>query len=68
MNPSTDAARMEQLVTTMSNRIATITRALGTWVQDAPRDLQQIEQHVLRLVKGMRQISDHSLRQPERLL
>ena len=53
MNPSTDAARMEQLVTTMSNRIATITHALGTWVQDAPRDLQQIEQHVLRLVKDL---------------
>lgn len=51
MHPSTDAARLEQLLTTMTDHITRITRPLGSWVQEAPRDLQQIEQHVLRLVK-----------------
>ena len=51
MHPSTDATRTEQLVTTMSGRIATITRTLATWVQEAPHDLQAIEEHVLRIVK-----------------
>ena len=51
MNPSTDTARLEQLVTTMSERMATLTRTLGTWVQAAPHDLQAIEEHVLRSVK-----------------
>ncbi len=36
MNPSTDVARLEELVTSMSERMATITRTLGTWVQQAP--------------------------------
>ena len=53
MNPSTDVARLEELVTTMSARMATITRTLGTWVQAAPHDLQEIEQHVLRSVKEL---------------
>ena len=30
MNPSTDGARLEALVTTMRARMATITRTLGT--------------------------------------
>jgi len=53
MNASTDVARLEDLVTTMSERMATITRTLGTWVQQAPHDLQEIEQHVLRIVKEL---------------
>ena len=53
MHPSTDAARLDQLVTTMSERLTALTRSLGTWVQDAPRDLQAIEQHVLRTVKEL---------------
>ena len=53
MHPSTDVARLEDLVTTMSRRMAPLTRTLGTWVQESPRDLQQIEQHVLRIVKEL---------------
>jgi hypothetical protein len=53
MNASTDVARLEELVTTMSERMATITRTLGAWVQEAPPDLQEIEQHVLRIVKDL---------------
>lgn len=53
MNPSTDTARLEQLITTMTERMTRITGALGSWVQDTPRDLQQIEQHVLRIVKEL---------------
>ncbi|CAA9231488.1 MAG: hypothetical protein AVDCRST_MAG93-900 [uncultured Chloroflexia bacterium] len=53
MHPSTDAVRLEELVTTMSTRIAPLTRTLGSWVQQAPHDLQEIEQHVLRIVKEL---------------
>ena len=35
----------------MTDHMTRITGALGSWVQDAPRDLQEIEQHVLRIVK-----------------
>lgn len=51
MHASTDVSRLEELVTTMSARMATITRTLGTWVQQEPHNLQEIEQHVLRIVK-----------------
>ncbi len=47
MHPSTDDTRLEQLVTTMTTRMAHITRTLGTWVQEAPRDLHAIEEHVV---------------------
>ena len=53
MHPSTDGAGLEALVTTMSERMATITRTLGTWLQEAPHDLQELEQHVLRIVKEL---------------
>ncbi len=53
MNASTDVARLEALVTTMSERMATLTRTLGSWVQQGSHDLQEIEQHVLRLVKEL---------------
>jgi hypothetical protein len=51
MHASTDGARLEELVTTMSARMATLTRTLGTWVQEAPHNLQAIEEHVLRIIK-----------------
>jgi hypothetical protein len=44
---------LEQLITTMTDHMAHVTRALGAWVQAAPRDLQEIEQHVLRIVKEL---------------
>lgn len=53
MHPSTDAERLDQLVITMTERIAPITRRLGSWVQEAPPDLQAIEEHVLRIVKEL---------------
>ncbi len=53
MHPSTDDARLDQLVTTMSERMTQITRTLGAWVQGAPRELQAIEEHVLRIVKEL---------------
>ena len=51
MHPSTDEVRLEALATTMSERIATTTRTLATWVQQAPHGLQEIEEHVLRIMK-----------------
>src|SRR5919199_5590695 len=53
MNASTDGARLEELISTMSERMATLTRTLGTWVQEGTHNLQAIEEHVLRLVKDM---------------
>lgn len=53
MNASTDVARLEELVTSMSARMATLTRTLGSWVQQAPHDLQELEQHVLRIAKEL---------------
>ena len=53
MNPSTPEARLEELVTTMSARMAHITRTLACWVQEAPHVLQEIEEQVLRLVKDL---------------
>lgn len=53
MHPSTNVDRLEQLVTTMTERMAHITRTLGTWVQETPSDLQAIEAQVLRLVKEL---------------
>lgn len=53
MEPNTDAIQTEQLVTTMCERMATITRTLSSWMQDHPRSLAEVEQQVLRLVKEL---------------
>src|ERR671933_2784060 len=53
MNASTDGARLEELIRTMSERMASLTRTLGTWVQEGTHDLQALEEHVLRLVKEL---------------
>jgi hypothetical protein len=53
MNPSTDTTRTEQLVTTMGERMAHITRTLATWMHHDPHTLSEIEQHVLRLIKDL---------------
>ena len=53
MNLSTDATRTDQLVTTMCERMAHITRTLSTWMHDHPRTLAEVEEHVLRLVKDL---------------
>jgi len=51
VNPTTASSSTEQLVTTMTERIATLTRALGDWMQVQEPTLAQAEQHVLRLLK-----------------
>lgn len=53
MNPTTASSSTEQLVTTMTERIATLTRALGDWMQAQEPTLAQAEQHVLRLLKEL---------------
>ena len=53
MNPTTDAARTEQLVTTMTERISTLTRTLSSWMQEQPHSLAEVEHHVVRLLKEL---------------
>ena len=53
MNPTTDAAQTEQLVTTMTERLTTLTRTLTSWVYEQPHSLAELEQHVLRLLKEL---------------
>ena len=53
MNPSTDATRVDQVVASLTERLATITRTLATWLQSAPHDLAELEQHVLRCGKEL---------------
>ena len=53
MHPSTDDARLEQLLTAMCARMTTITRTLGVWMQDHPRTLAEVEQQVRRLVQEL---------------
>jgi hypothetical protein len=51
MNPTTDITATQQLVTTMSEQIASLTRTLGTWMLEQPHTLDEVEQHLLRLLK-----------------
>jgi len=51
MNPSTDTTRIDQLISTMCDRMTSITRTLSSWMQDQPRTLAEVEKHVLRLIK-----------------
>ncbi len=53
MHPSTDTNRTEALVTTMCERITSITRTLSTWMQEQPRTLADTEHHLLRLIKEL---------------
>src|SRR5947208_2492197 len=53
LNPTTDAARTEHLVTTMTERMTTLTRTLSTWMQEQPHSLAQVEHHVVRLLKEL---------------
>ena len=53
MNPTTDAARTEHLVTTMTERMTTLTRTLSTWMQEQPHSLAEVEHHVVRLLKEL---------------
>lgn len=55
MNPTTDAARTEHLVTTMSERMTTLTRTLSRWMQEQEQEhsLADVEHHVVRLLKEL---------------
>ena len=53
MNPITHIAATEQLVTTMSERMAALTRTLSTWMHEQPHSLAELEQHVIRLLKEL---------------
>lgn len=53
MNPTTHTIRTEQLVTTMSERMTTLTRTLSNWMQAQEPTLAEVEQHVVRLLKEL---------------
>src|SRR6266545_4067479 len=53
MNPTTDVARTEHLVTTMSERMTTLTRTLSSWMQEQEHTLAEVEQHVVRVLKEL---------------
>ena len=53
MNPTTDAAQTEHLVTSMTERMTTLTRTLSSWMLEQPQTLAEIEQHVVRLLKEL---------------
>lgn len=53
MNPTTDAARTEHLVTSMTERLTTLTRTLSSWMQEHEHSFAEIEQHVVRLLKEL---------------
>src|SRR6266545_2906043 len=53
LNPTTDAARTEHLVTTMTERMTTLTRTLSRWMQEQEHSLADVEHHVVRLLKEL---------------
>ena len=53
LNPTTHAARTEQLVTTITERMTTLARTLSSWMLEQPHTLAEVEQHVLRLLKEL---------------
>lgn len=53
MNPTTVPSPTEQLVTTVSERIATLTRTLGDWMQAQEPSLAEAEQHLVRMLKDL---------------
>jgi Uncharacterised protein family (UPF0236) len=53
LHPTIDAARTEHLVTSMTERMTTLTRTLSTWMQEQEHSLAEVEQHVVRLLKEL---------------
>jgi hypothetical protein len=53
MNPTTHTIPTEQLVTTMCERMAALTRTLSTWMQEQEHTLAEVEHHVVRLLKEL---------------
>ncbi len=53
MNPTTSLSPTEDLVTSMTERMATLTRTLCTSIQEQPHTLAEIEHQVVRLLKEL---------------
>jgi hypothetical protein len=53
MPGSIDAARTEQMVTSMTERMTTLTHTLSSWMHQQLHSLAELEQHVLRLLKEL---------------
>ena len=53
MNPTTSLSPTERLVTTMSERMAALTRTLGSWMLEQEHTLAEIEHHIVRLLNEL---------------
>jgi len=53
MNPTTHTIPTEQLVTTMCERMAALTRTLSTWMHEQEHSLAEVEHQVVRLLKEL---------------
>ena len=53
MNPTTHTISTEPLVTTMSARMAALTRTLSTWMHEQEHSLAEVEHQVVRLLKEL---------------
>ncbi len=53
MNPTTAFSPTEELVTSMTERLAALTRTLSSWMHEQPHSLAELEQHVVRLLKEL---------------
>jgi hypothetical protein len=53
LNPTTDAARTEHLVTSMTERMSTLTRTLSSWMLEQEHTLAEVEHHVVRVLKEL---------------
>lgn len=51
MHPTTAGEPLERLVTTLNERLSSLLRTLGGWVQHEQPTLAALEQHVVRLLK-----------------
>jgi Uncharacterised protein family (UPF0236) len=53
VNPTTDVPPAEHLITTMGDRMTTLTRTLSTWMQAQEPSLAEVEHQVVRLLKDV---------------
>ncbi|MFL5806230.1 MAG: ISKra4 family transposase [Roseiflexaceae bacterium] len=50
---STSQIQIERLITTMTDQLTTLTRALSQWMTSEPRSLGDLEQQVMRTIKDV---------------
>src|SRR5262245_23414577 len=53
LNPTTAFSSTEDLVTSMTERMAALTRTLSGWMHEQPHSLAELEEHVVRLLKEL---------------